>query len=245
MIKTTYKLLILAIIVLFAQCSKLGYIDRRYTKGHYKAKHNDISAVKKSNKEEKTMKLPEVEAKTELSVKEKAPVENIQKEEVTASTKKESGFESLSHQDKKSRAKVFASKYEEKGLKAISKLPFSASLIEKATKSSSNNDVGVVTMILSIVGFAAGLGGFLLTFGGIIDTIATSIAVESAFISPLFLVAIVLGILALGCGIAAMIIGKRDLPGWQRTFSILAIVFGAVALVISGVWSMIFYSFGA
>lgn len=243
MIKTTSKLLILAIIVLFAQCSKLGYVDRRYTKGRYKAKHSEVSSTKKLNKKDKTAKLPEIDANTELSVKEKTPVEPKEKEDVTASTKKDSK-EGVAP-TKKNRAQVFASKYEEKGMNVISKLPFSASLVEKATKSSSSNDIGVVTMILAIVGFAAGLGGFLLTFGGIVDTIVTSISIEAAYISPLFLISIILGVLALGCGITALIMGKGDLAGWQRTFSILAIVFGAVALVISGVWSMIFYSFGA
>ena len=242
MIKTTTKLLILSLIVLFTQCSKLGYIDRRYTKGHYKANHNSISSAKKASKEDKATKLPEIEVKTELSVKEKAPVDVTQKEEVVASTKKEATSKNIV--SKKSRVQVFISKYEEKGVKAISKIPFSASLVEKATKSSSSNDVGVVTMILAIVGFAAGLGGFLLTFGGIIDTIATAINSSTSYISPLFLISIILGILALGCGIAALIIGKRDLPNWQRTFAILAIVFGGVALLISGVWSMIFAAAG-
>lgn len=241
--KLSLQLIILSTVILFAQCSKLGYIDRRYTKGHYKPNHNSAAAnSKKSNKNSDKISLPEIDTKTELSVKEKTPVEIAPKEEVTASTKKETNTSSLV---KKNKTQVFTSKYEAKGLKAISKLPFSASLVEKATKSSSGNDVGIVTMILSIVGFAAGLGGFFLTFGGIIDTIATSISVEAAYISPLFLIAIILGVLALGCGIAALIVGKRDMPNWQRTFSILAIVFGGVALLISGVWSMVFYSIGA
>lgn len=239
--KTTLQLIILSCLVLFAQCSKLGFIDRRYTKGHYKPSHNSVSS-KKSNTNPESSPLPEIETKTELSVKDKEPVEASGKEEIIASTIKENSKPVIV---KKNKAQVFISKYEAKGIKAISKLPFSASLVEKATKSSSSNDVGIVTMILSILGFAAGLGGFFLTFGGIIDTIATSISVEAAYISPLFLIAIILGVLALGCGIASLIVGKRDLPNWQRTFSILAIVFGGVALLISGVWSMIFYSIGA
>lgn len=242
MIRNASKLLLLAIIVLFAQCSKLGFIDRRYTKGHYKAKNSSVSSVNKSKAEVKSSELPEVESKTELSVKDKSPVEISQKEEVTASNKKEER-ENTSI-TKQSRAKVFASKYEEKGLKVVSKIPFSASLVEKATKSSSKNDVGIVTMILAIVGFAAGLGGFFLTFGGIIDTIATAISSSVAYISPMFLIAVILGVLAIACGITALILGKSDLPNWQRTFSILAIVFGGVALLISGVWSMIFYAAG-
>lgn len=239
MMKATSKLLILSIIVLFAQCSKLGYIDRRYTKGHYKANHNSISSAKKDSK---GSKLPELDPKTELSVKDKSPVEALQKEEVIASGKK--GPTETTVTTKKSRARTFISKYEEKGVKALSKIPFSATLLQKTTKSSSSNDVGVVSMILSILGFAAGLGGFFLTFGGIIDTISSAFTSSVAYISPLFLIAIILGVLALGCGIAALIVGKRELPNWQRTFSILAIVFGGVALLISGLWSMIFYAAG-
>lgn len=244
MSKLLFKIIVLSIIVLFAQCSKLGYINRRYTKGHYKATHSEVAT--KKTKSTKAEKLPEIVVKTEIAVDTKAPVESIVKEEVTASTKKEISKTPVTV--KKKSLKLFeAKKIDSKTAKLFSKMPFSAILMEKATKaeSSESNGTGIATMILAIVGFAAGIGGFLLGFGGIIDTLATIIATSASYISPLFLIALILGILALGCGITALILGKGDLPKYQRTFAILAIVFGGVALLLSGIWSMIFYSISA
>ncbi len=244
MSKLLSKILILSIIILFAQCSKLGYMNRRYTKGHYKPTHSEVSA--KKGKSTTTESLPEVAAKTEISVDTKAPVEPLIKEEVTASVKKEPAQKPVV--TKKKTIKLFDTKtIDAKTAKALSKMPFSAILLEKAAKSeaSESNGSSIAAMILSIVGFAAGLGGFILTFGAIIDTISMAIASSVAVISPLFMIALILGVLALGCGIAALIIGKKEMPSYQRTFAILAIVFGGVALLISGVWSMIFYSIGA
>lgn len=244
MSKLLSKILILSVIVLFAQCSKLGYMNRRYTKGHYKPTHSEV-ATKKS-KSVQSEKLPEIDVKTEISLDTKAPVEPILKEEITASTKKEISKAPVT--TKKKSIKLFEpKKIDAKTAKLLSKMPFSAKLLEKANKAESSEGGGssIAAMILSIVGFAAGLGGFLLTFGGIIDSISMAITSSVAVISPLFMIALILGVLALGCGIAALIIGKKEMPSYQRTFAILAIVFGAVALLISGVWSMIFYSIGA
>lgn len=244
MSKLLSKILVLSIIILFAQCSKLGYMNRRYTKGHYKPTHSELSV--KKGKSTNTESLPEVTAKTEISVDTKAPVEPLVKEEVTASVKKEPAQKPAV--TKKKTIKLFdTKKIDAKTAKALSKMPFSANLLKKASKSESSGDNGpsVTAMILSIVGFASGLGGFLLTFGGIIDSISMALVSSVAVISPLFMIAIILGVLALGCGIAALIIGKNDMPKYQRTFAVLAIVFGGVALLISGVWSMIFYSIGA
>lgn len=229
MIKILQKTVILAVLVLFVQCSKLGYVDRRYTKGHYKP-HNKTLTVK--SKPSKSIDLPEVETKTDISLEKKDPVEPIVKEDVIASTKK-----ALPAQPVKTKKRILPGLDKKnvaaKKAKVLSKLPFSSVLIKKQPKTETKSDDGgnIATMLLSILGFIAAIVAFILVFVGIIDSILI------VAVSPFLFIAIILGIAALVCGILTLVLGGRDLEGYQRSFAILSIVFGTIAIVLGAVWA--------
>lgn len=244
MSKLLAKLLVLSVLILFAQCSKLGYIDRRYTKGHYKP--NSKSTTAKTGKT-KTIEMPELDTKTEITASTKTPVELKETEEVTASTKKEvivkPSVKKAKLIDFNFISKIDKNDIDARKAKMLARMPFSASLIKKKTEAEAKGDNGpaILNMILSIVGFASAIVAIILAFVAIFDTLIARLS-TSTYISPLFVVAMVLGLIAMACGITTLIMGKGELESYQKSFAILAIVFGGVAILIAALWSLLFFS---
>lgn len=241
--KIAIKTIALILILAFTQCSKLGFVERRYNKGHYREGKNSVSTRTHNEKKEENKNTPE-------ETKKESVVINTEKKgfgstdtttnELITKHKKEIKIKSKAI-DLNIISRIHKKDFEERKARAFASMPITKSLLAKQEKAKANGGDGssVATMILSIVGFAAAIIGFLSVFYGIIDTFIALIN-ELSYLSPMFAVAIVLGVAALACGITTLVLGKGELESFQRSFAILAIVFGAVAIVLALLWIMIF-----
>ncbi|MBS1635095.1 MAG: hypothetical protein JST26_04165 [Bacteroidetes bacterium] len=229
---------LLLIIIFFAQCGNLHFMQRKYTKGYYHDSGKELSHKKTNTK---PAELPEVDGKTDLSVTTPAPVESEDKGDgaiASAAPDNNKPADTKASAEKlpdpkallKLKAKVSA-----KTLKNLAKLPFSEVLVQKPKKSDSakGGDDHLPSTILSIVGFACGILAIILAIFAIIDSLII------AAVSFYFYIAIALGIIAIACGITALVLGHGDLDGFQKTFSALAIALGGAGLLIALVWSFL------
>lgn len=242
--KIAIKTIALVLILAFTQCSKLGFVERRYNKGHYRESKSTVSATTNNEKKEKNNHPSSDDSKKEAIVaspeKKVADTADTASAALIATPEKEVKLKNktfdlnvISHIHKKD--------LDERKARAFASMAITKSLLAKQEKLKSEGKDGsaVATMILSIVGFAAGIIGFLSVFYGIIDTFIALIN-ELSYLSPMFAVAIVLGVAALACGITTLVLGKGELESFQKSFAILAIIFGAVAIVLALIWIMIF-----
>jgi len=238
--KLTIHLCLLALMILFSQCAGLRFKDRKYTKGRYH-EHSKELAVKKHDGGK--TRLPAIDHKTELSADTKAPVEKNNEEAVTAAStpKTESAVapvtmpatEALPKADHPKKPTIKLSK---RAAVMLARAPFSERLLKESKRSEARSSDGreITCTILSIIGFVLGVGALVLMFVGLID----SILIEG--VSAFLLVAIVFGIAAVGLGITTLVMGRGDIGGVERTFAILAIVFGTIGALLALLWSAIF-----
>lgn len=231
------KIILLLAVVFFSQCSSFRFTERKYTKGRYRDHAESVSVKKKPSR---PIEMPDVDAKTDVSVETKAPVEQQPEAEApVASTDKHAPAEVTAKAPASSLPqpayKKPAVKLSKKALAAASKMPFSAVLLKAQAKkqAAATGDKSLATTILSITAFACGVVAVIFSIVAIIDSFVI------AAVSPVFFVALGLGVVAVVCGILTLILGHGDLEGFEKTFAILGISLGGAAIIITLIWTLV------
>lgn len=231
------KLVLLLAVVFFSQCSSFRFTERKYTKGRYRDHAESVSVKKKPSK---PIEMPDVDAKTDVSVDTKAPVKQQPEGEApVASTGKHAPEEATAKDPARSLPqpayKKSTVKLSKKAIAVAAKMPFSAVLLKSQPKkqSSAASDESLATTILSITAFACGVVAVIFSIVAIIDSFVI------AAVSPVFWVAIGIGVIAIVCGILTFVLGHGDLEGFEKTFAILGISLGGAAIIISLIWTLV------
>lgn len=231
------KLILVMAVLFFSQCSSFRFTERKYTKGRY---HEHTESVSVKKKPSETAKLPDIDAKTDLSADTKAPVEQLPAAgEPVASTSRQAPAELASKAPASSLPqpayKKPGLKLSKKAMTAAAKMPFSAALLksQKKKQAAAASDGGIATTILSITAFACGVVAVIFSIVAIIDSFVI------AAVSPVFWVAIGIGVIAIVCGVLTFVLGHGDLEGFEKTFAILGISLGGAAIIISLIWTLV------